>query len=97
VEVPAESVLEHLNPSTHSGQAFELLNGRTLGRSGTRAALELLEPMEPYVSDNVLNGAQRLNGLNDLNAPASSLSLELLNGATWNHWNEANRWNVWNG
>jgi hypothetical protein len=26
------------------------------GRSGTRAALELLEPMEPYVSDNVLNG-----------------------------------------
>jgi hypothetical protein len=41
------------------------------GRSGTRAALELLEPMEPYVSDHVLNGAQRLNGLNDLNATAS--------------------------
>jgi hypothetical protein len=31
---------------------------------GTRAALELLEPLEPYVSDNDLNGAQRLNGLN---------------------------------
>jgi hypothetical protein len=34
------------------------------GRSETRAALELLEPMEPYISDNVLNGAKRLNYLN---------------------------------
>lgn len=39
VEAPSESVLE-------------LLNGRTLERLERRAALELLEPMEPYVSDN---------------------------------------------
>ena len=44
-----------------------MMNGRTLGGSGTRAALELLEPMEPYVSDNDLNGAKRLNYLNGLN------------------------------
>ena len=44
-----------------------------LGRSGTRAALELLKPMEPYISDNTLNGAQRLNGLNVLNGLQYSL------------------------
>jgi hypothetical protein len=41
------------------------------------AALELLEPLEPYLSDNVLNGAKRLNVLNDLNGP-----IPMMNGRT---------------
>jgi hypothetical protein len=50
---------------------------------GTRAALELLEPLEPYAS-NDLNGAQRLNAWNYWNGP-----VPVRNGVK--------RWNVLNG
>jgi hypothetical protein len=44
-----------------------MMNGPHPGPSGTRAALELLEPMEPYIFDNVFNGVKRLNDWNVLN------------------------------
>ena len=57
---------------------------------GTRAALELLEPMEPYAS-NDLNGAQRLNVLNVWNGP-----IPMMNGRTLGGLERAQRWNCWN-